>query len=120
MTDVALLRKALEYVTVNRDQHDQFYWGRRNGCGTTMCLAGHVLNITGKDLHWEQNSSEDTEATAEFTTEGTPIPDAAARALDLDPRDAVHLFWECCSLKQLWRSANRITNGEIEIPPEFQ
>lgn len=51
--DVDLFVKALDYIEENPDKHDQALWGSATFCGTSHCVAGWILELSGKVHKWE-------------------------------------------------------------------
>src|SRR4051812_46897448 len=80
--DVPLLRKTLEFITDNPDQHRQDTWAKRTECGTAMCLAGWAVTIAGFDIDFDT-------PTVPFLgafdlVDGRPIGAAAADLLGIE------------------------------------
>jgi len=87
-------------------------------CGTTYCLAGHALALSGEDmtaLAWEERYG-DKIASAKGLASGTEIADAAATLLGLDDRQESALFGWSNSIEDLWQLAEELTGGEITRP----
>lgn len=120
MINVPLLRKTLEYITAHPEEWDQAYWGTRvindNACNTSHCLAGHAVVLNGDQVLW--SGDDDTEF-ANFIASGQLIQVRAEHLLGLAPPEARALFSHNNSLYRLWKIANRLTNGEIEIPEDI-
>lgn len=38
------LTDTLEYVREHPEEHNQGSWGKRTDCGTTFCIAGHLID----------------------------------------------------------------------------
>jgi hypothetical protein len=123
MTDVARLRKALEFCKDNPNEHNQKYWGISTSCGTTMCLGGTVVYQAGYKLQWERVNprlSAATMAVHPETGEIVDIEDEAAALLGIDDDDVGMLFHHAQTVRDLYAAAHTITRGEIEIPVELQ
>lgn len=138
--NVPELRKQLEFLTANRDKHEQNVWYSMNStmdveyiyheltdstcrvlredaiwkCGTTACLAGWTAMSHG----WRPvtNSGTHMYRDGEFNT----AFHVGQEILGLDRSQAHALFSGTRDLRGLWREANIMTNGEIEIPEEFK
>lgn len=111
--NTAVLRKALEFITAHPGEWDQDFWAQRTDCGTTYCLAGTVAVQQGYEL-----SFDDVGGASQVTT-GEGIADVAERELGLTEAQADELFIESDTLRDLYRVARDITNGEIEVPVEL-
>lgn len=122
--DVPLLRKTLEFITDNPDQHRQDVWAKRTECGTAMCLAGWAVTFAGLDIDFDSSMAHVVGAWN--LTDGRPIADAAAELLGVEKIDddnvdtwEDHIFNENNTLADLWRIAAELTDGEIEVPAQF-
>jgi len=119
--NVPLLRKMLEHITAHPEEWDQDTWASESEtstCGTSFCLAGHVVNSLGHPLVWRENLDH----TAYCLADGQlrTIESVAIHALGIDNHDADCLFAASNSLYDLWNTARDITNGEIDIPDEVR
>ncbi len=129
MVNVEVLRKELEFITSNQEEWNQEQWSCQDSeCGTTACLGGWTVIHAGYELIFD-----DTTAAVVLSETGKSqrIETVANILLDL-PRIARFdqfgesyysdhpLFEPQNTLTDLWRIANRLTNGEIEIPIKFQ
>jgi hypothetical protein len=122
MTDVARLRKTLEFIHAHPEEHNQQYWAVKRSCGTTMCLGGTVVHQAGYKLQWQQVSSNMKAATMAVhpaTGEIVNIEDEAADLLRIDHDDVQMLFHRSESIGDLYTVARDITRGEIAIPMEL-
>lgn len=119
MVNVPLLRKVLEHITEHPEEHSQHVWAARSDCGTTMCVAGHAVSMTGHDMMYSSLGAYG-EAVGCTDKDGVAysIQAAAAKELDLSPSQASGLFHGANTLGALWRIANHITD-EIEVPERF-
>lgn len=125
MVNVLRLRERLEFITRNRQHHDQGIWAEQRGntaCGTTGCLAGWTALEYGKDQLWSESKEKwvgDTKVTViEFKPRDGEWWDLGADLLELPYDIADELFEGTNSLWDLWNISNIITNGQIEIPGE--
>lgn len=119
--NVPLLRKLLEHITAHPDEWDQQTWGResqQSACGTALCVAGHAAHSLGHPLVWDKAANYVAHCLVDG--EVRSIPSVATHALGLSNRDAAHLFSGGNTLADLWRLANEMTNGEIEIPADLE
>lgn len=148
--NVPELRKQLEFLSSNPEKHNQSVWvGRHHdkqlkvtdlqltscddnspylpgriirvvkeeaiwSCGTVGCLAGWTAMSHGwrPINHWEA-----------FMYRGGMVRNADAIAreiLGLSGEEANYLFESDNTIQTMWRIANEITNGEIEIPEEYK
>lgn len=112
MVNVPLLRKELEHVTHHPKEWNQTVWLRRwipNQCGTLGCLAGNTVLHAGLELRLEPEGTY-------MPMDGYTIKHHATNLLGLTVCQANALFDGSNSLLDLWSIANRITDGEIEVP----
>jgi hypothetical protein len=122
--NVPLLRKVLEYITEHREQHRQDIWiTQRESCGTAGCLAGWAVVLADLDVDWSTDGCFGTE----YLVDGRDIAVVAAELIGVEnPRTLKwadwdeHLFNQNNTLADLWRIANELTDGEIEIPEELK
>ena len=98
-------------------KHYAFRHDPEGYCGTSYCLAGHVLRRADIPLDWSHPSHVAGGGyTATYTDRGDGIDVVAARLLGITLDDAEDLFDENNTLADLWVIANRITHGAIEVP----
>ena len=128
--DAPILRKALEHITAHPEEWDQNQWAARDTlCGTSCCLAGTIAVQQGYKFVFEKGKSSTTYASKDGLSAYIPHV-AAAELLGCQVAsfacDAVaeypavrQMFDGANGLPELWRMANRLTDGEIEIPEEF-
>jgi L-asparaginase II len=127
--NVPVLRKALEHITAHPEEWRQHSWAvQEAGCGTAYCLAGTIAVQQGYELDFEPvvllDSRDHAEVRAQMascTKDGQRIAEVAAREAGLPTYDirssgVGHIFSGFNSLSDLWRMANTLTDGEIEIP----
>jgi hypothetical protein len=134
MIDVARLRKGLEFAHAHPEEHDQSSWAEKYAvdttCGTTMCLAGTVVFQAGYNFNWPDFTDGELakrggivatgSAVDPKTGEVVEIEDKARELLGLDPLQAGELFYTADTIQELYRFANRFTDGEIEIPDSLR
>lgn len=46
--NIPLAREVLEHLEAHPEEHDQAAFARENECGTTLCIAGHSLLLSGQ------------------------------------------------------------------------
>lgn len=130
--EVDTIRQTLLQITAQQDNWYQGEWAYKieyetGRCETAFCFAGHVLARAGHTFDWE--SEEQPEGFALVHTasnvldqdglDGTiMIADMAQAELGLTSGQADELFHANNTLVDLWDIAARITDGQIEIPPE--
>lgn len=129
--NVPLLRKSLEYLTEHPEEHDQEAWAfRAPSCGTTYCLAGHVVRLAGHQIKWqrpdemtvehEEVASQVREPVLIDGTSETRISAVAAHELGLTAHQADQLFLSCDSVTELWGLAYAYSDGEIQVPEQIK
>lgn len=135
MVDVARLRKGLEYIAAHPKEHNQATWAADTLCGSTKCLGGTVLNQAGYGFIVKHDAhscgmyiaSIDRYITQDVLTHVMYVldpdtndevfaGDAARELLGLTEEQAEALLYQTVTIDDLYRVANEITNGEIEIP----
>lgn len=112
--DVPLLRKELEFITAHPEHWNQDVWlEKHTECGTVGCLAGNTLLHTDNVTCYSNVRSRDVfyEPLGEWSWTWE-----AKKVLGLTIQQADKLFYEHNTLYDLWRLANKYTDGEIEIP----
>jgi hypothetical protein len=131
MIDVPRLRKELEFVTANRDLWEQGCWIGRAECGTVACLAGWTVLHAGygpyeRNLAFVRLPVDDplrsrVRVIPTSTSDAglANVDDVARELLGLTGYQAVWLFHPLNDLAELWRAAAAMTDGEVEVPPEF-
>jgi hypothetical protein len=123
--DVARLRKELEFVSAHTELWEQGCWIGQNECGTVACLAGWTVihagyEPYGRNMSFVEMPADDPLRSELCLIDGLATVDDVARVLlSLDQREASQLFHALNELPGLWRFASRLTDGEIEVPPEF-
>lgn len=137
--NVPLFQKLMDHLTTHPEEHDQGVWGRakvKDGtpCGTAFCAAGTVVSWSEKyKLVWEQYDSRNLELNCavpidvtapeivsdleDLPRESVLISVAAQRELGID---STTLFAGNNTLHDLWYLSNKLCNGQLTVPPEFQ
>ena len=111
-TCIPLLRKVMEYVTAHPEEHDQHYWGVKRveapPCGTTHCIGGWALVLSGADLIWKYGQVLDV------IIDGDMAPPfvAARKVLGLTLAEAIRLFY-AKDIDAIWRVVEDITDGAL-------
>lgn len=84
------------------------------GCGTTLCLAGHTVVAAGHKLKWERKSHKGVlDWYAMSTQDGEIIEDLAADLLGLTGSEATELFYsEAETVDELWERVTEVTGVE--------
>lgn len=138
--DVARLRKGLEFIAAHPEEHNQATYAAQSVCGTTMCLAGTIVHQAGYTFKMEHYGNEPRAARLRSrmgfveqwvtgaahlavnpdTEETVQIGLEARRLLGMSEHDSDRLFHEAITVRHLYRVANEVTGGEIEIPIELQ
>lgn len=122
MVNVPLLRKVLEHITEHPNEHDQTDWATRvEDCGTTMCVGGHAVAMTGYEIVWPSDHRYIGSATCKKDGDvwGRSIEGAAMEELGLSSDQADQLFNGNNTLQGLWHIASHLTCDEIEVPERF-
>ena len=112
MTKLPLLRKVLEHITAHPEEHDQNYWGYRSlllGCGTTHCIGGWALVLSGADLAWA--TSGDLALAVVDGQVSVPLT-GAQKVLGLTDGEAGRLFY-AKNLDRAWVVVEDITDGVL-------
>lgn len=126
--NVPLLTKVLEHVTAHPEEWDQSNWAVRRDCGTTYCVAGWTVTMTGHDVDWHEfwnlplgvhrSDYADVHSLAGYTdtTSGCRayIPDVAQFELGLSYEQRKRLFKGSNNLDTLWQLADEFSHGEIK------
>lgn len=88
-----LLLEIREQITSHPETHDQNQWGRRTACGTTHCIAGWAIVLSGATFDW--TSVYNTAGTSVTVNDGAyRIEEYAACEMGLSEDEADDLFFE--------------------------
>lgn len=120
---IELMEKVLNFITDNPKEHDQGAWVQRSPmCGTTGCLAGHTVLMTGYEVAWIPGDFEATDVIINGADGryAEPICIVAQRELDLTGFQAGVMFRSSNTLADLWFLANEYSDGVIEVPEQFK
>lgn len=131
--NVPLLSKVLEHVTAHPEEWDQANWAVQRDCGTTYCVAGWTVAMTGHDIDWHEYDPNDNDVLPRGvhrsvyadvhafggytdTTGGCRayIPDVAQFELGLNYEQRKRLFKGSNDLDTLWQLAEEFSHGEIK------
>lgn len=115
--NIPLIRKVMEYLTAHPEEHDQLVWAQRTPCGTTACMAGHTVLLTGGQFLWSGDQADYCILPGDDFVARHEVDDAAQDALGLTTTQAVTLFYECDTLDELWRYVEFITGGQVSRSP---
>lgn len=119
MTNLPLLREALEYITNRPDEYDSWSYARQDPHTghTTRDLAGTVCHLAGLFIRFDKLNNHKE---AYLLTDGRFIPDAAAAALGLTEDQAHTLFQTTIGhgIGAAWDAVARITDGAVTAPPD--
>lgn len=91
--DIPLARKVLEHIEAHPDEHDQAHFASRNDCGTTACIAGHTLLLSGQYELGEFDGDE-FDFIESATGEVVVASDTATEMLGLNECQRYRLFFE--------------------------
>lgn len=125
MANVELIQKVLDHITAHPDEWNQASWAVKRECGTAYCFAGHVVQMTGYEIAWDG----DYDRAFHVKVKGLPvglysyantISYVARRELGLTDVESITLFDSDNTLSDLWKWANYITKGAIEIPDVYK
>jgi hypothetical protein len=91
-------------------------------------MAGHTVVMAGHELDWGRECLHGADAVTKpvmiedggEVCETTYIPHVAAAELGLNGAQATDLFYKSMCIEDLWHAANKHTDGEIEIPEQYQ
>lgn len=114
MKNIPLLRKTLEYAEAHPEEIDLGMWAYRGACGTTACIAGVTVTLTGHTIDWERPAYPGS-TEFPYITDGRRIEDTAREELGLTGLEVNLLFYQH-TLDQVWETAEEITDGEISKP----
>lgn len=125
MPNYELLRDVLTHISLHPNTWNQETWGSATPCGTTYCLAGHVVMMSDHDvsLHWIDVLEVDVTDSAQRQVVSGVIDDGrlrnidevAAEILDIPYATIGHLFYSFTSdVQTLWNRIEDVTNGAIE------
>lgn len=124
------LERALRYITDHPREWAQQWYLLRTPCGTLACLAGRVVLDSGlspvdwkrvdwtgpRSIEWSGVDWAFRVATAEVGSVPEFVKRAAADLLGLDDVQAVMLFDQDKTLRNLWRTARRLSDDRIVVP----
>lgn len=100
-----LVERTIAYIEAHPEEHSQDEWAIRKHCGTTMCLAGHLVTQAGAKIRWSEHDPSSTQC---ITPEGNvrEIEDYAGEVADFSPEQANTLFWMTDTLDDIKRILN--------------
>ena len=108
-----LMLRIREQITSEPKTHDQSAWAARTECGTTYCIAGWAVVLSGQELDWSHRGS----STA-WTADDRHISWVARELLGLDDAAGDMLF-HCNNDAALDRLDQLIEAGKngTRVPP---
>lgn len=118
MINTELMQETLDYIAAHPDEHDQGDWGEKTDCGTTRCMAGTAIHVTlgCKMLFSESDdgwgvaySAQDAQGRHRY------ISELAQELLGVDDEQAEDLFYEACTLEDLYAYAEKFTGIDMRI-----
>lgn len=93
MPDFELMDRVLDQITNHPQRWDQATWRRPTGneCGTAMCFAGWVADLSGAE--WYSNTAGSVEF-SKVDVGGEPVwvDEYATAVLGIKPWEAQHLY----------------------------
>lgn len=104
-----------EQITSHPETHDQGDWAlKRPGCGTTLCIAGWACQLSGEQLRWFEDETEEGDPLrrANYTRSGGSIWDRAGELLGLSLPEAGRLFHNMDNADALARLDELIEKGK--------
>lgn len=96
LLNIPFARKVVEYIEAHPDEHEQATFAKRaiNGCGTTACIAGHALLLSGEyDLTAEWDFAGEFDFIQKSTGEIVVASDHAQALLGVDEVQQETLFF---------------------------
>lgn len=132
--NVDLMLQVREQISREPETHSQGVWASRNDCGTTACVAGWAVILSGTPMDWRAiptttlvhdeewvawlvtHPADDQEPALCWTAgEGDHIRSVAEELLGLTPQEADALFYTArngAALRLLDRYIEEGKNGE--------
>lgn len=132
--NVDRLRAALEHITAHPEEWKQDNWAERTACGTACCLGGTVALQAGYELNWKKLTKWNPETCTHEPTDkwfadyilscddyphGAQIAEVSNDLLEVSAISGDRLYNCSNTLLDLWRIANSITGGVIEVPRDL-
>lgn len=94
MLNIPLARKVIEHIESHPEEHDQSRFVAKTRCGTTACIAGHALLLSGEyDLHPMQVGDVDDFRRVDGTDDFVIASDAGQVVLGLTDHQRDVLFY---------------------------
>lgn len=110
--NTVLLRAVMDNILAHPEGHDQRWFARRTGCGTTECFAGRAVALAGYPADYTRLLGGEGEVFD--TVDGDDIEHYATELLGLDPRSALYLFNESNTTTDLKHMVDELCDhGEI-------
>ncbi len=111
--NVELLRTAVRNIDQHPETWNQDDWGRKSACGTTMCLAGHIVHAAGYELSYTLNAWG--VFVADHTTSGEFIPDLAQELLNIDWVTGDQLWYVSNDLEELKDTIYEVLGVDLDV-----
>lgn len=120
MSDYPLLQKVMDHVTAHPEEHNQRNYGRQTPCGTTFCVAGHALLISGYTPLFTNYPGPEQVMLGVYDAHGKMIhgyDEVARKELDLTMTQASEIFYCMGELDEVWEVVERVTEGAVRRAP---
>lgn len=121
-----LFYQVLHQIMIDPKNWNQSYWGIVRECGTSYCIAGWTLVVSGnaRRMRWAYHDERDMPEDAvneveDLTADDRTIEDVAGTLLGLSETQSAELFLEFVSaegeqdIPALWEIVDEVTDGEI-------
>lgn len=110
MTNDALFIDVLAQIEREPSTWFQRQWAMTSDCGTSYCLAGHAVVLSGHQIAWEQAIQPlkkygltNPKICGRVVGSDEPLATIACQLLGLEPVEAVRLFHTDNALEDLYR-----------------
>lgn len=117
MANAQKLENVLGVIKMSPESHNQRSWrSEGEGCGTTMCFAGHAVAMEGGKFF--DTYEKDFGATGYLSCElpdgnSGPIAQEAQRILGLTDAEADHIFYNMGGVDDVELAVKEVLNGEV-------
>lgn len=112
MVNAIVLENAIAAIEAEPENWDQTSWGAQTACGTTMCLAGHIVHNAGYRLNFMHDM--DGRKVASHTTDGKNIEVLAKDLAGLDWHETSYLFYDLSNdIDVLKNRIKNVVNGTM-------
>lgn len=114
--NVDLMLAIRQQITAHPESHEQRFWAQRTECGTTYCIAGWAVTLTGKAMEWRSRPGPSAEIEGAWRVSdlhgGRGISAVAADLLGLTGEEAESLFHQGNNARALARLDELIETGK--------